>query len=361
MRAWLLFSIGLLGVQGLAPTAIMAQAATDSDKDAARQKALEGLFLDYGVPSAPAFELLPDKPAQVTHLTTPKDLQGQLSTWYDGSRFNTGIAADARPFAGLAGSLRDYQKRPMSQVAWRTVVSIGTARRGASSSDVVSAIGLRIPLVDRGDPRSRVGYVDSLERTYLKALGSFGQPPFNVTSDSLRHRADSASKLTDAYRRSQLRRWWNAPRFDVGAALSIVAHSGTPVGDSVDLDKSGVWAAIGLPIGHVAQLTIAGKASWSASTADTVENARHLVGGRVRFFPNEAFGVSVEVAENWSRYEVGALNESWSHLAVGIELKVPLIKGWVNLAYGGDSSRRGDRDAGFTLQYAVFQERRMKQ
>jgi hypothetical protein len=350
--------MGLVAISGMLAATARAQDAANKEKADAGRQALDGLLLDYGVPASPAFELLPDKPSQVTHITTPKDIQARLSQWYDGAHINSGAAADGRPFAGLAGSLRSYQRNRLEQIAWRTVLSAGTVRKGAS--DVLAAIGLRVPVVDEGDPRAKPGYVDSLEGAYLAALDRMGPPPFDATPAQLRERADSASKATGRFRQDHLKAWWNALRVDVGSAVSVMARSGTTSRDSLRFDRAGLWVAASAPLGRAIAVTAAAKLSWANAPQDTIEAARHLVGASLRWFPAEWFAATVEGALNWSRYQADTLNNSWTHMAVGIEVRLPVVPGWFEFGYGGDAGRRGTRDPAFVLRYAIYQDRRMQ-
>ena len=146
LRSWLR-SLGLVSIALAArPTPALAEAPTDSAAIVALVMAVP-----YGVPDSPAFELLPDKPDQVTHASTPNDFQGGLVSWLDGSRVRVGVAADTRPFVRAAGSPGKYRASWIRQAAFRAVFGAGTAAATSGSKDVVVAAGVRIPLVDCGD------------------------------------------------------------------------------------------------------------------------------------------------------------------------------------------------------------------
>lgn len=332
---------------------------SSSDKASAAQTALAALFLDYGVPATPAFELLPDKPSQVTHPTTPKDVASNLATWFQGSKINSAMGLDIRPLAGFAGSLEKYQASEISQLLWRAVLSAGTAKRDTTSSDVLIAVGLRIPILDRGDPRADRNYVKALEDAYLTAVGP---PPFEpMSAESLAARQKKGSAAADSVRRKHIRDSWNAMRLDIGLAGSMVARSASTARDSVRSDRGGFWVGGSYGLGAIAAFDVTAKLSWARADQDTSENARHLVGANVRVFPTDWLAASAEVAKNWSRHAVDSLNESWTHVALGFEVKVPVLNGWVDVGYGGDVGRRGGHQGSLTLKYAFFQDRRMKQ
>jgi hypothetical protein len=353
-------------------TAKAGSAKASPDKATANQLALQAIVVDLGVPTSPAFALLPDQPTQVTHVTTPKDIQAQAASWFDGAKINSGIALDVRPFAALAGSLTQYQASGLRRAAFRTVFSAGTDKRGGSSADVITAFGIRVPLLDRGDPRNQPAFIDSLIKIYLNTPAAApplddgsrappGAPGFNDSDAQIAAFHKPALALMDAYRTKRKLAWWNAQRVDVGLAGSLVAKSATPVRDSLLSDRGGVWLAASGPILSRGQITAVGQLSWARAATDTSESARHLAGVSIRWFLNDWMSTSTEVARNWSVFHTSALNDSWTHIGIQVELKLPLINGWVDIAYGGDAGRHAQRDPAFTLKYAVFQDRQLKE
>lgn len=331
---------------------------------------LDALSLDLGVPSSPAFELLPDRPSEVTHVTTPKDLQTNIRSFFTGTELRTGAALDIRPLSGLASSLKEYWKDRGKQVAWRSVLSLGTSARASSSSDVILALGLRLPVIDKGDPRADSAYIHRLESAYQSALEGEGQPDLpdddsdsasQARSDSVfQARADRASAAIQAVRDSFRLSKWNALRLDLGVGGSLVANGGQLQRDKVSSDRAGAWVALAAPVWSIAELTVSGKGLWARTDSSTQETQRYLVGSRLRSFPVAGVALSVEVARAWSRYDLSNLNESWNHFAVGGDIKLPMNAGWLSLVYGGDTRRREDPDAMFSIEYAILKDRRMK-
>ncbi|HEU5170712.1 MAG TPA: hypothetical protein VFU46_09245, partial [Gemmatimonadales bacterium] len=321
----------------LATPAVAAQ-GPDSLRRAAISRLIAGI--EYGLPDAPAFELLPDRPSEVVHVVTPKDFKSALSAWHDGSRLRVGAALDARPLVRSGGSLAEYQRSWLRQAAFRTVFSAGTAAAVQGSTDVVVAGGLRIPLVDRGDPRADAAFNQRIALAYNAALDSLGPPPFLATFDTFVARSAIASAalqpLRDAYRRDH----WNALKLELGVAGSIQASSGSISRDSIQADRIGLWGAVAVPIVRVGQLTIAGKAAWLRSDSVIAESSRRTLGARLRLFPSERLSLSGEVARIWSDHgDASALDDRWNHLAVVVEWYVPELGGWVGVAYGGDADR----------------------
>lgn len=323
---------------------------------------LDALSLDFGVPSSPAFELLPDRPSEVTHVTTPKDLQANVRSFFTGTELRTGVAMDIRPFSSLASSLQQYWKDKGKQVAWRSVLSFGTSARATGSSDVILALGLRLPVLDHGDPRADSAYIRRLEGAYQQALDSLGQPDLeDEGSDAVfAARAESASAAIQPVRDSFRLAKWNALRLDLGVGGSVVASEGQLQRDKVSSDRAGAWVALALPVWSIAEFTVSGKGLWAKADSSTEEAQRYLLGSRLRAFPLGWIALSFEGARVWSRYDDSGLNESWNHFAVGGDIKLPMNAGWLSVVYGGDTSRREDPDAMFSIEYAILKDRRMK-
>src|SRR5690348_888164 len=87
----------------LAATAAPAEAqtstpaATQTGPHAAEAVAELVNGVSYGVPTSPAFALLPQQSSEIVHLTTPADFQGNAASWIDGAKLKTGAAFDWRP------------------------------------------------------------------------------------------------------------------------------------------------------------------------------------------------------------------------------------------------------------------------
>jgi hypothetical protein len=328
-------------------------------------KKIEKLINDvyYGVPSSPAFELLPDKPSEVTHLATPHDIVSNITNFIDGGKLRTGVAFDIRPFAYAVGSLSAYQKSKIKQILWRTVFSVGTSPKGKDNNDTFLGAGLRISLIDDGDSRASSTFIKELENAYVKELDKLRPPPLSGPIEVFQQRAASVenSDSLKNIRNSFLKKSWNAKKWDVGIAISSNAASGSLKTDSLKYDRFGLWTAFGLPITKIAQLTISGKTSWISTKLSSEESNRSVAGARARFFLADWLATSGEFSKVWSRYHAnGELNESWNHLAVVVEFKIPVLGGWLSLAYGGDSPRRENKDSKFLFNYAIYTDRLLK-
>lgn len=317
--------------------------------------------ISYGVPVSPAFELLPGKPSEITNIVTPKDLYATVPSFISNGKLKTGVSADFRPFAYSVGSLTEYQQKPWKQALWRTVLAVGTAPDVTGNDSFLSA-GLRMSIIDRGDPRANKEYTDKLSSAYAQGILSAGPPSFTITQDQLKARSQAGSAAAEKVRQQLSRQTWNKFKVDVGAAYMLRAKNGSYLSDSLSSNRWGVWAASGLPLGDAGQLTITGKASQLIRVADEqAETGRYVVGTRARFYVSDRFALSGEAARLWSTYGNSPnLSESWTHFAVIAEINVPLLGGWLNLAYGGDSAHRTGATDKFSFSYAVAANRMLK-
>ena len=313
--------------------------------------------VEYGVPESPAFELLPDRPSEVVHVVTPKDFKSAFSSWHDGSKLRVGAALDARPLVRQGGTLDQYQRSWWRQAAFRSVLSAGSAMAVEGSSDVVVAAGLRIPLIDRGDPRADAALVERLAQAYVRALEALGPPPFDATLETFIARSAQASAALDTIREDYRKTHWNALKLEIGVAGSVQASSGRLARDSIQLGRVGVWGAVAVPMLRTGQVTVAGKTVWPHSEVPTDESNRSTVGGRLRLFPTEQLSLSAEYSRVWSNHDAVAPNERWNHFALAAEWYVPELKGWLGFAYGGDTDRPAGRTDQLSLNYAIYRQR----
>ncbi|MES2651066.1 MAG: hypothetical protein V4663_04965 [Bacteroidota bacterium] len=318
--------------------------------------------VNYGVASSPAFELLPGKVSEVTHLTSAHDLYANFSTLISGKKLNSGLAVDARPFAFASGDLDAYQKNYFRRLLWRTSLSVGTTPGSENKEDVFLAAGLRFTLIDQSDPRSNKDYIDELSTAYLKVLESI-PPKLGESAADLQKRIDDAvakSPEIKAKREGFTKKYWNATRWDLGLGVSSLAASGFLKTDSIFKDRLGVWSAFSTKLGKHTQLVFSGQTSVVSHKADTTERNRSVLGARARFFFGEGFAASTEYAQIFSNYKDTRLNENWGHLALILEFKIPKLGGWASIAYGGDATHRTETGAKFSFSYAVYTDRILK-
>jgi hypothetical protein len=337
-----------------------AQFGLSGPKDSLKRAAIGDLISDveYGVPESPAFELLPDRPTEVVHVVTPKDFKSAIGTWKDGSKLRIGAALDSRPLVRKGGSLQEYQQSWLRQAAFRSVLSAGVSAATEGSTDAVVAAGLRIPLIDRGDPRADPELNRRLANAYNSALANLPQPGLRDPLDSFVVRSKKAAASADTVRQSYGREHWNSLKLELGAAASVQAASASISRDSIQANRAGVWGALALPVLRLGQLTLSGKAAWISAELPTDESSRHVVGARLRLFPSEQLSLSGEFARIWSNHDdAAALDQRWDHLAVVAEWYVPELRGWLGVAYGGEITGDVDRGDQLSLTYALYAQR----
>lgn len=320
----------------------------------------------YDVPSSPAFELLPNKPSEVTHLSTGKDIVTSVNNFIDNGKLKAGAAFDIRPGAYFAGNLHAYQSSMVSRLLFSSVFSVGTASESTKNSDVYIGAGLRIPLVDLGDPRRSREFIAAVDTAFIRAERRHHPMHINETDNEKKLRfaqIDKEANLDSIYKRFTADHW-NALRWDIGLGVSDRAASGYLRSDSLFKDRAGIWTAVGLPINinhqPIGQITISGNTAWASPQQDTSENNRSLIGARAKFFIANGFALSGEYARIWSRHANHSYNEDWGHLAVVAEISVPKIGGYFGLGYGGDSSHRTDSGNKFSFSYAFYTDRMIK-
>lgn len=310
--------------------------------------------INYGVPSSPAFELLPDKPSEVVHIQTGRDVQTNIHNIFDGFKLREGFAFDARPFVWFIGSLEQYNRNLWRRMAWRSVFSVGSAADPKVDNDVLLSLGIRVPLIDKGDPRTRLDHLRELEKAYKDSFSN--QPPHDESLEEFKARTAGAATKADSIRKDWEATTWNAFKVEIGLAGMLRAKGRNVNKDSLDKERIGFWVGAGFPIKRRSQLTISGKLSWSQTNSTILESARYSLGVRARFFLTKFIAASIEGAEVWAihKKEFSNMNDAWFHFAILTEFKVPIIGGWIGIAYGGDAGRRGDFDSKFSINYAYY-------
>jgi len=355
--------------RAVVPMALALVSATLADRAGAQagSGAIESLVsqVSFGIPSSPAFALLPGQTSEVEHLVTPHDFQSAIATWVRDGKLHAGAALDFRPFS-TAGTLREYQRHPGRQIRWRTVLSAGTAQVADGSADVLVSAGLRIPVIDRSDPRADPAVVRRLENAWQAALLAQGPPGLNPSPEKLQQRADSAARLIQPVRDSIAAASWNRLKWDLGVGVAARAHGGVFRQDSLVGDRGGFWTALAVPVGQAVQAS--GTARLTLANADSAgaERLRGVVGGRLRVFPRGALALSAEAAQVFARYrDRRDEDENWTHVGVQLEFSSTFLarfirSGWIGVSYGGDLERTGGRSPQLSFQYAFYQNRVLK-
>jgi hypothetical protein len=325
----------------------------------------------FGVPSSPAFEFLPDKASEVTHVLTGKDIGASIPTVFDGNSLKPGFAIDMRPGSYAVGSLEQYRQNRFKRVLWRLVLSLGSSGI-EDSKDTYLAVGLRVPIIDLGDARIYSNYLDDLETATINALEdqpSWPDDPKKLIDEMEFKTTQAQKEIRDKF----IEDHWNAMRVEIGLANMFRLKNSKLKSDSINQDRIGLWVAGNFPLGNKASIIISGKNSWINTTGnsesttiskDSLETSRSSLGARLRFFfsfSKVVFALSGEYAFINSAYEnMNSLNENWHHLGLLLEIPVLKLNSFIGIAYGGDTGRREDVDSKFEVKYSIYADKLIK-
>lgn len=361
MRSGAMWRAILVGSIVVLPALAVANAGADSAADSAAIVALAS-GISYGVPESPAFELLPEKPDKVTHASTPNDFQAGLNSWLDGAKLRVGVAIDSRPFILAAGTPGEYLRSRIHQIAFRTVLAAGTSATASGSSDIVTAVGIRIPLIDHGDSRADAPFNEDLIKRMNTALKDLGQPALRASFADTKARIERASESDDVQkvRDDFAAKHWNALRLELGTAGSVTSQEGALSPTSQQSRQGGAWVAASGPWWRncgFGQFDVVGKSIWSRAVADSDQSEQRLAGLRLRSFWNKAASISIEAGHFWSRHaKDSARDEEWNHYAAVVEWSVTQFNGWIGVGYGGDTSHRSRKGDQISLRYAFYRK-----
>jgi hypothetical protein len=204
--------------------------------------------LDLGVPDSPAFAILGLSPESIVRPASPRDLAATVLNGLDRQgNLQSGIALDFAPrflFAGNALTYNRYHDSPVTRVSARTQLSFATAK-GTSDSDKSrrTAVGVRITLWDKGDPRLDKTLVDCLDAITVQA-------PDEALTNEERARAWEATQTAaikprvEACHSASKNRSWNAS----GLAIGVAPSWQSPTGETADFQYAGsaLWSSLAI-------------------------------------------------------------------------------------------------------------------
>jgi hypothetical protein len=256
MRHWLTLAIAGLSVAATAhaqPDAGHAAAGDSVRSTAAAQNSI------FAVPESPAFTYLGMSPTRIARPTTARDLGVQLLDGVDSlGRSVQGFAIEVTPWLLRPAwqiTLDDYRKSRLKYMFANLQMSLGTVKTSGDSASTDMAFGLRVTLIDHGDPMLSKEYEDGL----VKILKNGPSP--DVVLDDHRMAEFNAAKSAKigALRQQWLRERWNAAR------LVLAGATGLRLLES-QLDRSyglggGVWMSGAAPVSGWGQLL--GMVQWN--------------------------------------------------------------------------------------------------
>ena len=335
---------------------------TDADKVADRE-------VDLSVPESPAFTVLGVTPETVTRPTTPREFATSLLNGVDQKgNFQTGIALDFVPYLTFFGnqtSLFDYRNSRVERFLARTQLSFATTK-GASTEDKAArlALGVRLTLFDKGDPRLDL----VLDKCYEKALDDprledFEQPPGpeapEVKAARLKNRETILAEVVKPCNDDARKRNWNATGWIVGAAPSWISETGET--KNFHWNGGGFWTSLAYGFEGVnalkdnSQLILHARYRNNeivpdpATAGQFVSQDSSFFGGRFRMAPGSAAKSIFSLEGNFirSRLNKGAFDNS-SRFSLGLEQRIA-DNIWFSLALGGQSGRADGQNKPFVL------------
>ena len=199
------------------------------------------------VPETPALAFLDATVANVLRPGAARDFAlALLSGTGESGTARQGFAIEATPWLFLPGVAIDGRRYRESRLAFvldNAQLSIGTARADGEEADTDLAVGLRLTLVDRGDPLRSADFRRALADALLACAPT--QP------DPTPSEACAGRETAGAWEAWTAERW-NAARLAVAAAWGIRLE-----GSELDeRDHAGwkAWAVGALPMGRRGQL-----------------------------------------------------------------------------------------------------------
>jgi len=238
------------------------------------------------VPESPAFIFLNASPTKVTRPGATRDFGASLINGInDEGKVQQGFALEATPIDVVPGfnlTLPEYRKW-LNFVAANAQFSVGTVRAAADSASTDLAVGLRLTLLDQGDPLLFQTFTTQLGGQLRKCTAVNPNTPNDKIEKTIAACADSVT--SDAYG-TWTKEHWNARRVAVGIA------GGTRLEQSSLSDTDGLgaqlWAVAANPIGSraqiIAQLTGGRRTFGTDSVASTrITYGARFVGGSATF------------------------------------------------------------------------------
>jgi hypothetical protein len=239
------------------------------------------------LPESPAFVFLGASPSEVTRPTTLKNLGASLAQGIDGEgRVIQGIAFELTPaFYLMSVTLKEYRDDWSKYALSNLQLTLATIRSAGDSASTDLAFGLRMPLLDSGDPMRNKEFTDAIGDRISACAPSGPEPnapPESVDPEAIKQcMAEAAAPVAEEW----VKRHWNA------SALTFAAAAGVRLDNSEFTDRRWLgmqlWLHGALALGDWGQLI--GQGSYLDSRTRNTEEldykavafgSRLLVGGR---------------------------------------------------------------------------------
>lgn len=326
--------------------------------------------VDLSVPESPAFTVLGVTPETVVRPTNPREFATSLLNGVDqNGNFQTGLALDFVPyltFKGRSTSLSKYADSRVDRFLARTQFSFATTK-GATDEDKSTklALGLRLTLFDKGDPRLD----DELDKCYEVNVDNdprlddeeFLPLPGETEAQKDAKRAKRKkllAELAEPCNDAARKRNWNNSAWIVGFAPSWISKTGQT--KNFEWNGGGFWTSIGYgfegsSLENNSQLLFHARYRNNESVADPDNEGQFFsqdsifLGSRLRVAPGEEAKSIFSLEGNFvrSRRDNNAYDNS-SRYSLGLEQRVA-DNIWFALSLGGQSGRADGRNNAFVL------------
>lgn len=324
--------------------------------------------IDLAVPESPAFTVLGVTPDTVVHPTTAREFATSFLNGVDmRGNFQTGLALDFVPYLTFFGdrtSLFSYRQSRMERLLARTQVSFASTKGGSDEDEAARiALGVRLTLWDRGDPRlDRIldeCYAGAVNAPTVVALRRQpGETPEQTTLRETKRRAALAEAVKPCNDEARKRNW-NASGWIVGLAPSWISETGKT--SDFGWNGGGFWTSIAYGFENVSGLRDNSQFIFHARyrnneiVADTANAGKFFsqdsffLGGRLRVSPGLAAKsiLSLEGTFIRSRRDKSAYDNA-SRFSFGFERRIN-DNIWFSLSMGGETGRADTSNQGFIL------------
>ncbi len=230
LRGWLVVGIAALCL-GLSVHGLTAQESTS---------------LSDVVPESPAFTFLGANPSKVNHPYTPRDLAATLLSAVDSSGgLKQGFALGVTPWYLIPGfriTPEDYSTNRLKYLLAWTQLSLGTVRSSGDSASTDLALGIRMTVLDGGDPWTDRDFAPDVKAVFEECRRA--HPPDDGQLDEVRRAREACIRE----RFKALRDGW-VERHQSTVSLSLGAATGWRFDQSrvSQRDNMGwsAWTALG--------------------------------------------------------------------------------------------------------------------
>lgn len=208
--------------------------------------AQESTSLSDVVPESPAFTFLGANPSKVNHPYTPRDLAATLLSAVDSSGgLKQGFALGVTPWyliPGIRITPEEYAANRLKYLLAWTQLSLGTVRSSGDSASTDLALGIRMTLLDRGDPWTDRNFAPDVEAVFEACR--LEHPSNSATLDEVeKARAACIREKFKALRDAWVERHKSTVSLSLGAATGW-RFDQSRVSDRDNMGWS-AWAALG--------------------------------------------------------------------------------------------------------------------